>query len=176
MSETTLESLARRVAALEDLEAIRKLKARYLRACDERQPEVVRDCLDPENAEVLYEGFPPFQGRDPFVEAFRTMGCRPGVFDMHHGSNPDIELTGPNTATGKWAVFFSNIDANAGSNLQLGVEYVDDYVRHGGRWWIRRTQTKRTSYFMEVIGADGLPKVTALGESDAAFGEVPQAN
>ena len=41
----TLEALAARIAALEDIEAIRQLKARYLRGCDLKQPEVVRDTL-----------------------------------------------------------------------------------------------------------------------------------
>ena len=43
----SLEALAARVAALEDINAIRQLKARYLRACDLKQVEDLRDTLLP---------------------------------------------------------------------------------------------------------------------------------
>ena len=174
--DVTLEALAKRVQTLEDLEAIRSLKARYLRALDERQPDVVLDCFHPEGAQVLYEGFPPFHTREAFVEVFRQMGCRPGVFDMHHAMNPEIELTGPDAAQGKWSLFFSTIDAGARNNLQMGVEYLDEYVRHGGRWWIKKTATRRKSFFLEHVAEDGTPSVLALGESQESFGEAMKAS
>src|ERR1700758_601102 len=141
-----MADLERRLRALEDLSAIKDLKARYLRGCDQKQPEEVRDCLLPDGAVIAYEGFPEFTDRDSFVEAFRTMGCVDGVYDIHHGANPEIELTGPDSATGKWALFFQNINLAQRSVLQMGVEYDDDYVRRDGRWWIARTATKRTSF------------------------------
>ena len=43
-----------RLQRLEDDRAIRDLKARYLRACDSKDPETVRDCLLPDGAVIAY--------------------------------------------------------------------------------------------------------------------------
>jgi len=51
--QSDLES---RIARLEDLRAIEMLKWRYLRACDRKQPDVVRACFVPD-AVIDYAGF-----------------------------------------------------------------------------------------------------------------------
>ena len=38
-------NIEERLARLEALEAIRRLKARFLNACDRQDPEAVRDCF-----------------------------------------------------------------------------------------------------------------------------------
>jgi len=164
-----LASLAARVQALEDTAAIRDLKARYLRGCDLQQPEEVRDTLLPE-AVVAYEGFPAFNSRDAFVEVFAQMGCQPGIFDIHHGANPVIALDGEDRATGQWSLFFQNINVANRTIIQMGVEYDDVYVRRDGRWWIAETRTRRTSFLMQTVDADGATKVAAFGEAPGAFG------
>ena len=74
-----LAGLEQRLSRLEDDRAIRDLKARYLRACDTKDVETLRDALLPEGAVIAYDGFPPFDGRDAFVEVYRAMGCAPGT-------------------------------------------------------------------------------------------------
>jgi len=61
-----MRDLAARVQALEDIAAIKALKYRYLRGCDRKEPETVRDCLDPAGCLIDYEGFPRFENRDHF--------------------------------------------------------------------------------------------------------------
>ena len=163
------EQLAARVQALEDMVAIRDLKARYLRGCDLQQPEDVRDTLLPD-AIVAYEGFPEFTSRDAFVDVFAQMGCQPGIFDMHHGANPVLTLDGSDRATGRWSLFFQNINVANRTVIQMGVEYDDVYVRRENRWWIAETRTKRTSFLMQTVEADGSTKVAAFGEAPGAFG------
>lgn len=171
----TLEDIERRLQTLEDINAIKELKARYLRACDRQKPDDVRECLLPTGAIIAYDGFPEFNDREPFVEIFAQMGCQPGIYDMHHATNAEITITGPDTATGKWALYFNNINVAQRTVMQMGLEYTDDYQRRDGRWWISATRTKRTSFFMESIAEDGTPTVLALGESAAAFGEMETA-
>lgn len=165
------KTLEERIQALEDIGAIKDLKARYLRACDSQRPDDVRDTLVPEGAIVAYEGFPEFSDRNGFVEVFKQMGCQPGIFDMHHAANPDITLTGADEATGKWALYFNNINLAQRSIMQMGVEYDDRYVRRDGRWWISETRTKRMSFLMQVVDEDGIPKVTVMGDPPEAFGD-----
>lgn len=165
-----ISALEARLQALEDVAAIKDLKARYLRGCDRQRPEDVRDTLIPD-AVIAYEGFPEFRDRDSFVDIFAQMGCQPGIFDMHHAANPEITLEATDRATGKWALFFQNINLATRAVTQMGVEYADVYVRRDGRWWIAETRTKRTSFLAQLIGEDGVPKVTAMGEATGAFGE-----
>lgn len=164
-----IDDLARRVAVLEDIAAIRALKARYLRAADLKLIDDIRDCFDPMGAVIAYEDFPVLD-RDGFVAAFRDLACRPGVFDMHHGSNAEIALTGPHSATGKWSLYFQSIILEQRTVLQFGCEYEDEYTRRDGSWYISRTATRKTSICIETIAADGTPHVTMLGRNGAVLG------
>lgn len=167
----TLESLAARIAALEDIEAIRQLKARYLRGCDLKQPEVVRDTLLPDGAVIAYEGFPPFDNRDAFVAVFEQMGCQPGVHDLHHATNSEITLTGADEAVGKWSLNFRSIIMATRSVIQMGVEYEDRYLRRDGRWYIAETRSTRTGCLIEQVDEAGKTTVVSMGDPPAAYGE-----
>ena len=164
-------TLEDRVQRLEDESVIRALKARYLRCCDLRDPEGVRDTLAPVGAVIAYEGFPAFDNRDAFVSVFAQMGCQPGIYDIHHATNGVISFESNNRATGLWSLHFQTIILANRSVTQMGVEYQDVYVKEGGRWWIAETRTRRTSFLGQTIDADGTPRVFALGEGPTAFGE-----
>ncbi len=162
----SVEELAKRLQALEDKDAIKELKARYLRGCDRQLPEMVRDTLDPDGCVIEFEGFPPFKDRDSFVQVYAEMGCKPEIIDMHHGQNPDIELTGPNTAKAKWDLYFYNINLAERTMVQMSCEYDDEYVKKNGRWWISKTATKRYSFVMHKVDDKGVPVVMALGDPE----------
>ena len=160
----TVSDLAARLAALEDKEAIRLLKSRYLRACDLKDVEAVRDSFDPVEVRIAYQGFPVYSRRDDFVETFRQMGCQPGVFDIHHATNWDIELIGTDEAKGLWSLNFRTILVGQRQVTRLAVEYEDIYRRRDGRWYIAESVSKVTSLITEEVGADGAIKVLAYGE------------
>jgi hypothetical protein len=125
-------TLEDRVQQLEDDRAIRDLKARYLRACDTKDVESVRDTLAREGARILYDGFPPFGNREDFVAIYAQMGCAPGMFDIHHGANGIISFESPIRATGKWSLLFHNINLASQTLTQMGVEYDDLYLKLEG--------------------------------------------
>lgn len=164
-------SLEQRLQRLEDDRAIRDLKARYLRACDTQDPASVRDTLLPGKVVIAYEGFPEFNDRDAFVDIYSKMGCAPGIFDIHHGANGIIAFESATQATGKWSLYFHNINLAARTLTQMGVEYDDVYVKQDGRWWIAQTRTRRTSCLIHSVDADGQAKVAVMGEPPATFGE-----
>lgn len=163
-------TLEERLQRLEDDRAIRDLKARYLRACDTKDPETVRDCLLPQGAVIAYDGFPPFADRDAFVAVYAQMGCAPGIFDVHHGANGVIAFTGQGRATGQWSLLFHNINLANRTLTQMGVEYQDVYVQQDGRWWIAETRSRRLSCLIHTIDQAGRPSVTVMGEAPATFG------
>ena len=162
-------TIEERLQRLEADRAIRDLKARYLRACDDKQPDMVRDCLLPDAA-IRFEGFPPFNNREDFVEIYRQFGCVPGVCDIHHAVNGVIDFSGSDRATGQWALTFHTINLAQRTITQFGIEYEDVYVREGGRWWIAETLSRRKSVLVQAVDAEGGMRVVALGESEEAFG------
>jgi hypothetical protein len=159
---SSLEDLAKRIQALEDIEAIKQLKHRYWRACDRQRPDDVRECFVPEGAVVDYENVCKFADREDFVELYTRLGCRPVVIDIHHGQNPEIFLDSPDSARGTWDIYYYGIDTGARTATQLAGYYNDEYVKRGGRWWIAKTVFIRTSFVMTEISPEGAPVVRAL--------------
>ena len=163
-------TLEERLQRLEDDRAIRDLKARYLRACDTKDPDTVRDTLAPVGAVIAYEGFPPFNNREDFVAIYEQMGCAPGIYDMHHAANGIITFESATRAHGQWSLFFHNINLAGRTLTQMGVEYDDIYVKDAGRWWIAETRSRRTSCLIHGVDEDGAATVTVMGDPPAAFG------
>ena len=75
MSDALWADLQARLQRLEDLQAIQALKARYLRACDQKQPEIMRDCFVEHGAVIEADGFPTIEGRDGWVQTFTRRSC-----------------------------------------------------------------------------------------------------
>lgn len=170
MSDNAIEA---RLAALEDIRAIELAKWRYLRACDRKQPEAVRACFT-DDAVIDFEGFPLFADADSFVDLYRQWGCQPHIVDMHHGQNPIVELTGPDTATGLFDLYFFQIDTQARRHTQLAVSYEDSFVRRDGRWLIARSVSRRMSMVVKDLDGDGLEHVSVAARSDSD-GAAPEA-
>lgn len=158
-----MASLEDRLQRLEDDRAIRDLKARYLRACDTKDPEAVRDCLKPDGAVIAYDGFPTFDSRDAFVAVYAEMGCAPGIFDIHHGANGVVTFEGEDRASGQWALTFHNIDIAGRKVTQFGIEYEDAYVRQDNRWWIAQTASRKKSVLVQQVDEAGGVKVVIMG-------------
>lgn len=88
------------------------------------------------------------------------------MYNMHHGHNARIKLTGPDTAEGKWDSYYYGIDVNTRTTIQLSGEYDDVYVREGGRWWIKTLRFRQTSFMMQKVDDNGQIKVVSLGTPD----------
>ena len=165
-----MTSLEERLARLEDDRAIRDLKARYLRACDSKDLSGIRDTLLPNGAMIAFDGFPPFAGREAFVDVYRQMACVPGVFDIHHGANGIITFETSERAQGQWSLLFHSINLGTRTLTLMGVEYDDRYVKQDGRWWIAETRSRRHSCLIHSVDDTGAATVTVMGEPPATFG------
>lgn len=133
--------LQRRIERLEALEAIRQLKHRYLNACDMKQVEDIRNCFAEGPIVIDYGPLGVFHERDSFIELFQALGCQPQVIDLHHGTNPEIELLDADNARGLWALYYFNLDSHSGATRQLGGQYHDQYRRIDGHWKIVSTRS-----------------------------------
>jgi len=170
--EPSASTLLKRIETLEHVNAIKDLKARYWTSVDRQRLDDVRDCFVPEGAVVDFDGVPRCENRDAFIAIIREQGCRPGLYNMHHGQNPRIRVTGPAEATGLWDVYFFSIDAGARITIQMSGDYEDRYVLQGGRWMIQSTRFRQTSFLMQKIDEKGCPTVITLGQQNLhAFGQ-----
>ena len=132
-------NIEQRLERLEALEAIRLLKHRYLNACDLKEVEAIRDCFAEGEILVDYGPLGQFTDRDSFVNLYQEMACHEHVIDLHHGANPEITAEG-DQASGRWALYYFNIDGNTGATRQLGGFYQDAYRRVNDEWKIVETR------------------------------------
>jgi SnoaL-like domain len=127
--------LERRLDTLENIELIKKLKSRYVRACDLKNPEEIRDCFIPD-ASIDFT-MARWDNRDDFVDYYIRWGMPKTKIDIHHAMNGVIDITGPNSATGVWSLYYFGINLDNGIALQAANTYWDEYVLREGRWWIK---------------------------------------
>ena len=154
-------SLADRLLLLEDREAIRELKSRYLAACDAKDPAGMRSCFVDGPVHIDFGAIGTFDRADALVEVFKAIGCHPHMVEMHHGVNPVIDHTGPDRARGHWGLHYQLINTKENSLTQLGAYYDDEYVRVGGAWKIEKTRCVITSTLVLQLGEEGVKRLFA---------------
>lgn len=159
--------LERRVQALEDLEAIRGLKARYLACCDAKDPAGMRDCFADGPVAIDYGAVGRFETADPLVEVFKQIGCHPHMVEMHHGSNPQLRLKGADQAEGRWSLHYQLINTNENSLTQLGAYYEDEYRKTASGWKISATKCVVTSLLVLKLAPEAI-QALVIGRAPGA--------
>lgn len=155
---------------MDDIEEIKKLKARYFRALDSKDWETytqvfAEDCV----VDLRRARGQRHEGREAFAAYARSLAL---VQSIHHGHMPEIDLTGPDSATGVWALEDYNIWEDGTQNHGWG-HYLETYVKRGGRWYIK---TMALSYLR--IDRDCPQPVLVAGAENTAHlhGLHPAAN
>ena len=169
-----LDDAAGRLRALQDIDAIETLKARYWRGVDSKNPACVEACLTAD-AVVDFEGLPRFTSRAAFMEIVRRGAARAQAWDMHHGHNPVITLTGADSAEGSWDIFYYGIDVASSTLVQMAGTYSDRYVRRGDDWLIASTTMCQSSLHVQTV-TGGVAKTLIFGRADAPRDFQPQEN
>ena len=141
-------------AHLADIEAIRQLKARYFRHLDTKNwaewRKVFTDDVDIRvDVTVDKDGsggqHPPHpKGGDAFV-AHISEFLKPPFMTVHHGHTNEIEITGPGTATGIWAM--EDIVSPTPDMTIWGYgHYHERHRKEGGEWRIAGFHLKRLRF------------------------------
>ena len=133
------------VQRLVDMEAIKQLKARYFRFLDTKQWDQWGDVFTTDAVLEVPEAAVVEHGRTQIVDGVRA--ALEGTQTVHHGHMPEIEITGPDTARGTWAMF-DYVEWPAGEDgsrvgLQGYGHYLEEYAREDGAWRIARTRLER---------------------------------
>ncbi len=127
-----LEQLQRRLQVLEDVEAIKKLKARYCAFCDDQYDADGIASLYTEDA--VWDGgdFGKHEGREAIRKFFQG-ASKIFPFAIHQVMNPIIEVEG-DKAKGQWYLFQACTLAEGNQAMWLAARYEEEYVRSGGEW------------------------------------------
>jgi hypothetical protein len=115
---------------MDDIEAIKQVKATYGRAADTKDWDLLRTTVtDDFSCDTGAQGKGFTQG----IEAFITrVGTNPEV-TVHHALMPEIELTSATTANGIWAVhLFSTLPD--GRSIDCFGHYYDTYEKVDDSW------------------------------------------
>jgi uncharacterized protein (TIGR02246 family) len=127
-----LQELETRITRIEDIQAIKQLKARYCEICDDtHNPDRVASVFAEDG---IWEGggFGQAKGHAAIAELFR--GFRKNfTFSQHNITNPIIEVDG-NHATGIWYLSGPWTFAEKNEEKWMALRYDDDYVKIDGVW------------------------------------------
>ncbi|MCG8311702.1 MAG: nuclear transport factor 2 family protein [Pseudomonadales bacterium] len=144
-----MSDLSARIARLEDIEAIKQLKASYFHACDRKDICGIRSCFAEGDILIDYGAIGNFNNREQLIEIFEEMAIKTGVIDAHHGQNPRIEWHNESAASGVWDLYFYQVNPEAQTVTQLTGYYHDKYQKKSGKWEIIETLFNITS---SVVG------------------------
>ncbi len=126
---------------MDDLEAIKQLKARYCRTMDTKDWAGMREVFaDDVEVDTTASGGGVVRGADEFVSFLRE--TLDEVVTVHHCHMPEVTLTSPTTATGVWAME-DHLRWPGGMELHGFGHYHESYARIDGRWRIARTELTR---------------------------------
>lgn len=166
-----LAVLEAKLRHIEDIEAIRQLKARYFFCCDQKDPDGMRACFAVGDVTIDYGVVGRFTHRDQLVDVFAQLACHDHIVEMHHGVNPKITILDRSMASGTWGLHYQQIDTLKQTVTQLGAHYHDEYRKIDGAWKISATRCTVTSTMVTEI-ADGTPRILFAGRPPPAQDQV----
>ena len=128
---------------LQEIEAIKRLKYRYLRCLDLKLWAEMEPCFTEDATAAYGDGQYSFAGREQIMEFLRTALGAPNRVTSHRVQQPEIDLTTATTATGVWALDDTVIDTRSSTTIRGAAFYRDQYVKVGAQWKIASTGYQR---------------------------------
>lgn len=126
---------------MDDMEAIKQLKARYFRTMDTKDWETMRQVFtDDVLMDTTDSGGDIVAGADHFLAFLRE--ALDAVVTVHHGHTPEIELTSASSATGIWAME-DMLRWPDGRELHGYGHYHETYEKGDGVWRIKSSTLTR---------------------------------
>ncbi len=126
---------------MDNIEEIKRLKARYFRTMDTKDWSGMREVFtDDVVVDTTGSGGDVISGADEFL-AFLQPTLEETI-TVHHGHMPEIEITSASTATGIWALQDTIVWPD-GTRLEGYGHYHELYELVAGRWKIKRSTLTR---------------------------------
>ncbi len=130
-----MSDIERRIQALEDIEAIKKLKGKYIRCLDKNLWDEMGECFA-EDAEAHYGENLDFNNKQAILDFLKGTIGRDDFISSHECHVPEIEITGDTTARALWKMHdYLFIQPN--STMTGWAYYDEQYVKVDGQWKIK---------------------------------------
>jgi hypothetical protein len=125
---------------VDDIEAIRQLKARYFRTLDAKDWDGLRGVFtDDVEIDTTDIGGGPITGAEPFIGFLREVLA--DAQTIHLGHTPEITITSETTATGIWMLH--DLFIVDGSRMASYGHLYDTYAKQPDGWRIARSVVTR---------------------------------
>jgi hypothetical protein len=149
------------MADLQELEAIKRLKYKYMRCLDQKRWSELAECFTEDAISAYSGGKFSFEGRDAIMEFLESAMGADSFLSSHTVHHPEIEFITETAATGIWALQDTVIETNANIIIRGAAFYEDEYVKVDGAWKIKSTGYERT--YEETLSRADIPslKLTA---------------
>lgn len=139
---------------LVEIEAIKRLKAKYFRVLDTKDWNGMRECLHQDCIARYDGGKYSFDGCDNIIRFFSQYLDAPTKITLHQAHHAEIDLVDATHATGIWYLQDMVIDLDNNTTLRGAGFYRDEYRKENGQWKIRLTGYERTFEEVETRGAN----------------------
>ena len=146
---------------LVEIELIEQVKYKYMRCVDQKLWDEIAECFT-ESATAAYSGGKyAYDGRVAIVAFLRKGMSADSFHSSHRVHHPEIALTGPDSATGIWALEDTVIDTRWQIVISGAAFYTDEYVKQDGHWLIQHTGYRRS--YEQMFSRKDIPslKLTA---------------
>jgi len=146
---------------LQEIEAIKRLKYRYVRCLDQKRWKELEECFTEDATAAYSDGTYSFAGRGKIMEFLTGAMSANSMITSHTVHHPEIDFTSETAARGVWALTDTVIETSANITIRGAAFYEDEYVKVDGQWKIKSTGYKRI--FEEVVSRGDTPslKLTA---------------
>src|SRR5690606_21414846 len=130
--------------ALVEIEAIKRVKYRYLRCLDQKRWDELGECLAPGCTAAYSGGRYAFEGRDAIVDFLRRSMGAETFLSAHRCHHPEIDLESSHTATGIWALDDLVLIGDHDLIVHGAAFYEDRYEKLDDQWVLAHTGYRRT--------------------------------
>jgi hypothetical protein len=143
---------------LQEIEAIKRLKYKYMRCVDEKRWSELEECFAADATAAYSGGKYAYSGREAIMKFLVDAMDRESFHSSHRVTQPEIDLTSETSAVGIWALEDTVIDLQFDITLRGAAFYRDEYAKIDGEWKIVHTGYERT--FEEVQMRKECPGLT----------------
>ena len=117
-----------------EIEEIKRLKYKYMRCVDLKLWDDLATVFVPEATVSYSAGHYSYEGRDEILAWLKQGMESDGFHSTHSVHHPEIDLTGPDTATGIWKLEDTVVITDHDIVISGAAFYHDRYVKQGAVW------------------------------------------
>ena len=127
-----------------EIEAIKRVKYRYMRTLDQKLWDEMATCFTDDAVAAYSGGKYRYEGKAAILEFLTTSMGSETFLSAHRIHQPEIDLTSPTTATGTWAMDDVVVMTDWNLTIRGAAFYEDRYEKVDGEWKIASTGYKRS--------------------------------